>query len=99
LGFTRQITPKCGSCLVKSFITIIVVITRGCWIVMAFSYRNDLYGWKQLTSSLRYIGAWPWRALKVYDNNLHWKRYCTGSQWRDMITDVMWYVSCHGLSI
>jgi hypothetical protein len=48
-------------------------------------------------NALIVIGAWPWRTMKVHNNNLYWMRYYTGSQWSDMRTGVMW--SCFLLRV
>ena len=46
------------------------------------SDRNYLVGWYGMTSSIKYWGAVPWSALKVYIKILYCDLYITGSQAR-----------------
>jgi len=47
-SLTRQVIPKRGIYIIKTFITPCFVLTSGCLIIMAFSDRSDLHGWWKL---------------------------------------------------
>lgn len=66
------------------------VRTRGWAINLEFSACNVRIGTYDFAKSCMYGSDAPRSALKAVTSNLYWIRNSTGSQWRDIITEVIW---------